>query len=123
MEGTWRYSKIQQRLFGEIPDIDKFMELTKGIVEIRPRLHLVSPLSASSYPFEIYVEYESDSNGILVPIFRKRLKHYESIERITEEDYSEMNPESLNERFIQLGEHRKLRVKMRFERDAELILH
>lgn len=118
IEESWYSSKTQQKIFGNIPDIKEFVGLTEGEISIQPQFYLVAPLFASPYPFEIYVEYKANPNGILVPVFSKQLKHYESIERVTEDEYSTLTKDGLNDRFAQLGQHRKTRMQMKYHRDA-----
>jgi hypothetical protein len=123
LEKSWYSSRIQQKLFGGIPEIERFIGLTLGEIAIQPQLAIVAPLSASIYPFEIYIEYKANPNGILVPVFSKQLKHYESIERITEEEYDALDKEELNIRFVKLGQHKKIKMQMIYGRDAVVNLH
>jgi hypothetical protein len=111
-------SNIQQKLFGNIPHMKQFIETTQGEITIQPQLSLVAPLSASIYPFEIYVKYKSTPNGMLLPIFGKQLKHYESIERVTEKGYESLTKDGLNDRFAKLAQHRKIKMEMLYGRDA-----
>lgn len=118
IEETWYSSRIQQKLFGNILEIEKFIELTEGEIAIQPQLYLVAPVTASIYPFEISIEYKANPNGIPVPVFSKQLKIYELIERITKKEYKTLTKDGLNERFAHLAQDRKTRMQMIYGRDA-----
>jgi hypothetical protein len=109
-------SGMYQRLFGHVPSIEEFVKLTQGEITIQPQLDLVAPLSASNYPFEIYVKYSAVPNGILVPVFSKQIEHYESIERLTEDEYDAIDEDKMSKKLSQIAGHKKLRIELKYSR-------
>ena len=118
IQEKWTPCWIQQKLFGNIPELERFLELTQGEIVVKPQLNLVAPLTASFYPFEFAVQYEANPNGILVPVFGKKLKHYEMGERITESEFDVLETAEINARLGDLGRSRRARMRMSYSRDA-----
>ena len=118
LKETWYFSKLQQKLFGNISSIEEFIEMTKGEIKIQSEIGLVAPPSVSIYPFEIYIKYTAEHNKILILKFSEQLKHYELIEKITKEEYLAITKESLAEKLNFLAQHRKKRIEIKYNRDA-----
>lgn len=101
---------INQKMFGLVPDLDEFISSSRDTITISPSLELVNSLAASRYPFDMCVNYESDGNGRLNPIFGNRIKHRELICRLSEDDLGELDGKTFGGYVERLAKHREKRL-------------
>ncbi len=115
-------SRLQQRLFGHVPTLEQFLELTEGEVTIQANSGLVAPLTYSTYPFEIFLNYVAAPNGLLIPKFSRVIHYQESIQKLTSSEYTNLDANALNESLIANAEHTAKRIRAIYNREAIVLI-